>query len=72
MQVPRRSDGVYLGTISTHFYLTQKYNATLGCMAGQFPKVAAVLTAKAFEKMKLTKQQIAITMFGLGLDLWEI
>ena len=40
--------------------------ATLGGMAGQFLKAAAVSTEKAIEMMKLTKRQIEVTMFNVG------
>ncbi len=40
--------------------------ATLGGMAGQFLKAAAVSTEKAIELIKLTKRQIEITMFACG------
>jgi len=40
--------------------------ATLGGMAGQFLKAAAVSTEKAVETMKLTKRQIEVTMFTVG------
>jgi len=40
--------------------------ATLGGMAGQFLKAAAVSTEKAVEMMKLTKRQIEVTMFACG------
>ncbi|MFA5873364.1 MAG: type 2 isopentenyl-diphosphate Delta-isomerase [Anaerolineales bacterium] len=40
--------------------------ATLGGMAGQFLKAAAVSTEKAIEMMKLTKRQIEVTMFASG------
>jgi len=40
--------------------------ATLGGMAGQFLKAAAVSTEKAIEMMKLTKRQIEVTMFACG------
>ncbi|HEY5729427.1 MAG TPA: type 2 isopentenyl-diphosphate Delta-isomerase [Anaerolineales bacterium] len=40
--------------------------ATLGGMAGQFLKAAAVSTEKAVEMMKLTKRQIEVTMFNVG------
>jgi isopentenyl-diphosphate delta-isomerase len=41
--------------------------ATLGGMAGQFLKAAAVSTEKAVEMMKLTKRQIEVTMFAAGV-----
>ena len=40
--------------------------ATLGGMAGQFLKAAAVSTEKAIEMIKLTKRQIEVTMFNIG------
>ena len=40
--------------------------ATLGGMAGQFLKAAAISTEKAVEVMKLTKRQITVTMFAAG------
>jgi isopentenyl-diphosphate delta-isomerase len=40
--------------------------ASLGGMAGQFLKAAAVSTEKAVEMMKLTKRQIEVTMFACG------
>jgi len=40
--------------------------ATLGGMAGQFLKAAAISTGKAAEMMKLTKRQIEVTMFACG------
>jgi len=45
--------------------------ATLGGMAGQFLKAAAVSTEKALEMMKLTKRQIEVTMFNVGADTLE-
>jgi isopentenyl-diphosphate Delta-isomerase len=41
--------------------------ATLGGMAGQFLKAAAVCTEKAVEVMKLTKRQIEVTMFACAV-----
>jgi len=41
--------------------------ATLGGMAGQFLKAAAVSTEKAVEMIKLTKRQIEVTMFAAGV-----
>ena len=41
--------------------------ATLGGMAGQFLKAAAVSTEKVVEMMKLTKRQIEVTMFATGI-----
>src|SRR5512138_1200155 len=40
--------------------------ATLGGMAGQFLKAAAVSTEKVIDVMKLTKRQIEVTMFATG------
>jgi isopentenyl-diphosphate delta-isomerase len=40
--------------------------ATLGGFAGQFLKAAAISTEKVTELMRLTKQQIQVTMFGVG------
>jgi isopentenyl-diphosphate delta-isomerase len=40
--------------------------ATLGGMAGQFLKAAAVSTEKVVEVMKLTQRQIEVTMFAAG------
>jgi len=45
--------------------------ATLGGMAGQFLKAAAVSTEKAIEMMKLTKRQIEVTMFACGAEKLE-
>ena len=41
--------------------------ATLGGMAGQFLKAAAVSTEKAVEMMRLTQKQIEVTMFAAGM-----
>jgi isopentenyl-diphosphate delta-isomerase len=41
--------------------------ATLGGMAGQFLKAAAISTEQAVELMKLTKRQIEVTMFAAGV-----
>ena len=41
--------------------------ATLGGMAGNFLKAAAVSTEKAIEVMELTKKQIEVTMFAAGV-----
>lgn len=41
--------------------------ATLGGMAGNFLKAAAVSTEKAIEMMKLIKRQIEVTMFASGV-----
>ncbi len=40
--------------------------ATLGGMAGQFLKAAAVSTEKVVELIRLTRQQIQVIMFGAG------
>ncbi|MEW5828078.1 MAG: type 2 isopentenyl-diphosphate Delta-isomerase [Chloroflexota bacterium] len=40
--------------------------ASLGGMAGQFLKAAAVSTGKAVEMLKLTKRQIEVAMFACG------
>jgi isopentenyl-diphosphate delta-isomerase len=40
--------------------------ATMGGMAGQFLKSAAISTEKTIEMMNLTKRQIAVTMFACG------
>ncbi len=40
--------------------------ATLGGMAGQFLKAAAISTEQAVEMMKLTQRQIEVTMFTCG------
>ena len=40
--------------------------ASLGGMAGQFLKAAAISTEKVVEMMKLTKRQIEVTMFACG------
>ena len=45
--------------------------ATLGGMAGNFLKAAAVSTEKAVEMMKLTKKQIEVTMFACGVEKLE-
>ncbi|NWG06145.1 MAG: type 2 isopentenyl-diphosphate Delta-isomerase [Chloroflexi bacterium] len=45
--------------------------ATLGGMAGQFLKAAAISTEKAVEMMKLTKRQIEVTMFACGVEKLE-
>ncbi|MBI5354448.1 MAG: type 2 isopentenyl-diphosphate Delta-isomerase [Chloroflexi bacterium] len=41
--------------------------ASLGGMAGQFLKAAAISTEKTIERMKLTKRQIEVTMFAAGV-----
>lgn len=43
--------------------------ASLGGMAGQFLKAAAVSTESAVEMMKLTKRQIEVTMFAAGVGM---
>ena len=45
--------------------------ATLGGMAGQILKAAAVSTEKVVELMKLTKRQIEVTMFAAGISTLE-
>ena len=45
--------------------------ATLGGMAGQFLKAAAISSDKAVELMKLTKKQIEVTMFAAGVETLE-
>lgn len=45
--------------------------ATLGGMAGQFLKAAAVSTEKVVEVMKLTQRQIEVTMFAAGAGTLE-
>lgn len=45
--------------------------ATLGGMAGQFLKAAAVSTEKTVEIMELTKRQISVTMFAAGAGTLE-
>ncbi len=42
--------------------------ATLGGMAGNFLKAAAVSTEQAMEMIKLTKRQIEVTMFACGAE----
>jgi isopentenyl-diphosphate delta-isomerase len=42
--------------------------ATLGGMAGQFLKAAAISTEKAVETIRLTKRQIEVTMFAAGVE----
>lgn len=41
--------------------------ATLGGMAGQFLKAAAISTKSATQMIKLTKKQIEVTMFAAGI-----
>jgi isopentenyl-diphosphate delta-isomerase len=45
--------------------------ATLGGMAGNFLKAAAISTEKAVDMMKLTKRQIEVTMFAAGVGTLE-
>ena len=45
--------------------------ATLGGMAGQFLKAAAISTKSAVQMMKLTKRQIQVTMFAAGAGTVE-
>jgi len=45
--------------------------ASLGGMAGQFLKAAAVSAEQAVEMMKLTKRQIEVTMFACGIEELE-
>ena len=45
--------------------------ATLGGMAGQFLKAAAVSTEQAVEMMKLTKRQVEVTMFACSAEMLE-
>jgi isopentenyl-diphosphate delta-isomerase len=45
--------------------------ATLGGMASNFLKAAAVSSEKAIEMMKLTKRQIQVTMFAAGVGTLE-
>jgi isopentenyl-diphosphate delta-isomerase len=40
--------------------------ATLGGMAGQFLKAAAISTKSVVQMMELTKRQIEVTMFACG------
>lgn len=42
--------------------------ATLGGMAGNFLKAAAISTEKTIDVMKLTKRQIEVTMFACGVE----
>jgi len=42
--------------------------ATLGGIAGQFLRAAAISTEKTIEIMKLTKRQIEVAMFASGID----
>jgi isopentenyl-diphosphate delta-isomerase len=45
--------------------------ATLGGMAGQFLKAAAISTENVVDTMKLTKRQIEVTMFACGAEKLE-
>ncbi|HRJ59073.1 MAG TPA: type 2 isopentenyl-diphosphate Delta-isomerase [Anaerolineales bacterium] len=45
--------------------------ATLGGMAGQFLKSAAISTEKTVDMMNITKRQIAVTMFACGAASFE-
>jgi isopentenyl-diphosphate delta-isomerase len=45
--------------------------ATLGGMAGQFLKAAAISTKSTVQMMKLTKRQIEVTMFAAGTGMLE-
>ena len=45
--------------------------ATLGGMAGNFLKAAAVSTESAIEMMKLTQKQVEVTMFASGVGTLE-
>jgi isopentenyl-diphosphate Delta-isomerase len=45
--------------------------ATLGGMAGQFLKAAAISTKSAVQMMKLTKRQTEVTMFAAGARILE-
>ncbi len=45
--------------------------ATLGGMAGQFLKAAAISTRSVVQMMKLTKRQIEVTMFAAGVGMLE-
>jgi isopentenyl-diphosphate delta-isomerase len=45
--------------------------ATLGGMAGQFLKAAAISTDNVVEMTKLTKRQIEVTMFATGIGTLE-
>ncbi len=42
--------------------------ATLGGMAGQFLRAAAISAEKVVEIMKLTQKQIEVTMFAAGVE----
>jgi isopentenyl-diphosphate delta-isomerase len=45
--------------------------ATLGGMAGQFLRAAAISTKSAVQMMKLTKRQVEVTMFASGVGTLE-
>jgi isopentenyl-diphosphate delta-isomerase len=45
--------------------------ATLGGMAGQFLKAAAISTQNTIETMQLVKKQIEVTMFACGVEKLE-
>jgi isopentenyl-diphosphate delta-isomerase len=45
--------------------------ATLGGMAGQFLKTAAISTKSAVQMIELTKRQIEVTMFAAGVGMLE-
>lgn len=45
--------------------------ATLGGMAGQFLKAAAISTENTVERMQLVKRQIEVTMFAAGVGTFE-
>jgi isopentenyl-diphosphate delta-isomerase len=45
--------------------------ASIGGMAGQFLKAAAISTKSAVQMMKLTKRQIEVTMFAAGVGTLE-
>ena len=44
---------------------------TVRSMAGNFLKAAAVSTENVIEMMKLTKRQIEVTMFAMGVGTLE-
>jgi isopentenyl-diphosphate delta-isomerase len=46
--------------------------ATLGGMAGQFLKAAAISAKSAVQMMKLTKRQIQVTMFASGVGTLDL
>jgi isopentenyl-diphosphate delta-isomerase len=46
--------------------------ATLGGMAGQFLKAAAISTKSVVQMMELTKRQIQVTMFATGAGTLEV